>query len=140
MNIRTATLADEPAVIELWIDAGLIHGDLVDRYRADYRSKVAYQPELLLLAEEDERLQASVMAGYDGRRGWINCLAVRPERQGKGLGTQLVRLAEEKLTALGCLKINLQVRSSNTGVMRFYERLGYRVDEVVSMGKRTHVD
>jgi len=77
-----------------------------------------------------------VMAGYDGHRGWLNYLAVDPEYQRQGLARQLVQHAEALLLQAGCPKINLQVRSSNQGVIAFYQQLGYGVDEVVSLGKR----
>ena len=44
------------------------------------------------------------------------------------------------LRAVGCPKINLQVRTTNAGVIEFYRRLGYAVDEVASLGKRLETD
>lgn len=76
------------------------------------------------------------MGGYEGHRGWINYLAVAPEFQRRGYGRQLVMEVERRLLAVGCPKINLQVRSSNATVLECYRRLGYAVDDVVSMGKR----
>jgi ribosomal protein S18 acetylase RimI-like enzyme len=76
------------------------------------------------------------MAGYDGHRGWLYRVAVHPRHQRHGLGAALVRHAEAELIALGCPKINLQVLAGNAAVVAFYEKLGYRVEERVSMGKR----
>ncbi len=76
------------------------------------------------------------MAGYDGHRGWINYLAVAPDRRDAGAGRALMAEAERRLRALGCPKINLQVRGSNTDVLAFYEHLGFVVDDAVSLGKR----
>ena len=139
MAFRTAVEADEATILDLWMEAGLIHADLLESYRADLRAKMAFQPEFVFLAEVDGTLEGTVMAGYDGRRGWINCLAVVPASRNKGLGSELVALAERHLIDLGCRKINLQVRSSNTGVLAFYEKLGYTRDQVISLGKRTVV-
>ena len=80
------------------------------------------------------------MAGYEGHRGWINYLAVAPEHQGKGLGRAMMAEAERLLREAGCPKINLQVRSANAKVIEFYRRLGYTVDDVVSLGKRLEDD
>ncbi len=80
------------------------------------------------------------MAGYDGHRGWINYLAVAPDFQRQAVAGQLMAVAEETLAALGCPKINLQVRETNTGVMAFYQTLGYTQDVVISMGKRLSRD
>jgi ribosomal protein S18 acetylase RimI-like enzyme len=80
------------------------------------------------------------MAGYDGHRGWINYLAVHPDHQQTGIGRRMVEEVEIRLLAIGCPKINLQVRSTNTGVIEFYTRIGYKTDDVVSLGKRLEPD
>lgn len=84
----------------------------------------------------EERVVGSVMAGYEGHRGWINYLAVDPEVRRQGLGRRLMDAAESRLLELGCPKINLQVRSSNAEVLAFYDRIGFGRDDVVSFGKR----
>jgi ribosomal protein S18 acetylase RimI-like enzyme len=76
------------------------------------------------------------MAGYEGHRGWLNYLAVAPAHQRQGIGRRMVEAAIATLKAMNCPKINLQVRTSNPAVIEFYERLGFKIDEVVSMGKR----
>jgi ribosomal protein S18 acetylase RimI-like enzyme len=82
------------------------------------------------------RVVATVMAGYDGHRGWINYLAVDPDHRGEGHGRTMMEAAETRLLALGCPKVNLQVRTDNPDAVAFYELLGYSVDPVVSMGRR----
>lgn len=125
---------DEAAVIGLWHRCNLVvpHNDP----RHDIWLKLQVQPELFFVAHADAQLVGTVMAGYDGHRGWLNYVAVAPEYRKHGIGRALVEQATAKLKALGCPKINLQVRASNTGVIAFYERLGFRLDDVVSMGKR----
>jgi ribosomal protein S18 acetylase RimI-like enzyme len=93
-------------------------------------------PELFLVAELNCRLGGTVMGGYEGHRGWINYLAVHPDCQGHGVGRSVMEAIEAKLLALGCPKINLQVRKSNTAVIQFYGHLGYHIDDVISLGKR----
>jgi ribosomal protein S18 acetylase RimI-like enzyme len=93
------------------------------------------QPELLLVAEVGDLLVGAVIAGYDGVRGWIYHLAVDGPWRRRGIATALVRRAEEALTALGCPKVNLQVRASNAEVVPFYRQLGYEVQDLVSMGR-----
>ena len=82
------------------------------------------------------RVIASAMGGYEGHRGWVNYLAVDPEYQRRSIGRQMMAAVEERLMALGCPKINLQVRADNASALAFYERIGYGRDDVVSMGKR----
>ena len=134
MHIRPFQPHDETAVIALWQRSGLV----VPRNdpARDIALKRAWQPDLFLVGEEDGRVVASVMAGYEGHRGWINYLAVDPDARRRGLGRLMLSEAEEALRALGCPKINLQVRTSNDAVRAFYQRVGYAVDDVISFGKR----
>ena len=134
MRIRTYRAHDAQALVDLWEACGLTRP--WNDPRRDLERKLADSPELLLVAEHEDELVGSVMVGYDGHRGWINYLAVHPSRQGSGLGRRLMALAEERLGALGCAKVNLQIRDDNTAARGFYEAIGYRQDPVVSYGKR----
>jgi ribosomal protein S18 acetylase RimI-like enzyme len=99
-------------------------------------NKLRVQPELLLVATADAQLVGAVMAGFDGVRGWLYHLAVLAAWRRQGIATQLVRKAEASLAALGCPKVNLQVRSTNSEIVAFYQSLGYLAEERVSMGRR----
>jgi ribosomal protein S18 acetylase RimI-like enzyme len=99
-------------------------------------AKLATQPELFLVALDRDRAVGSIMAGYDGHRGWLYAMAVRVTHRRRGIGAALVRAAEGRLHDLGCRKINLQVRATNRVVVEFYAGLGYAVEERVSLGKR----
>ncbi|KPV48689.1 hypothetical protein SE17_36720 [Kouleothrix aurantiaca] len=138
LTIRPFAPADEAAVIALWARCDLIRP--WNDPQKDIRRKLAAQPNLFLVGVRGGAVVAVVMAGYDGHRGWLNYLAAAPEQRGQGLGRAMVHAAEERLRALGCAKINLQVRRSNAGVIAFYERLGYSTDDVLSMGKRLEHD
>ncbi len=106
----------------------------------DIARKLTVQPELFVVAERDARLVGVVMAGFDGHRGWVNYLAVEPDQRGRGIGRALMTHCEQALKQMGCPKLNLQVRESNTDVLAFYRALGYDVDSVVSLGKRLIAD
>jgi len=127
-------MADERAVITLWHQCDLIR--VQNDPHKDIKRKLTTQPELFLVGELDGEIIASVMAGYDGHRGWINYLAVSPEHRRAGHGRILMRHVETLLEARGCPKINLQVRATNQAVLAFYRQIGYAADEVVSLGKR----
>ncbi len=134
LDIRAFQPADEEAVIELWRACGLVAPQ--NDPRADIRRKLAVAPELFLVGIADGEAVATVMAGYEGHRGWINYLAVAPRCRRGGLGREMMARAEELLRARGCPKINLQVRSANVAVLAFYRRIGFAPDDVVSLGKR----
>ena len=125
---------DEDAVVALWTAAGLTR-PWNDPHR-DIARKKQVQRELFLVAEDDGAVVGTAMAGYDGHRGWVYYLAVAPERQGGGLGRTLMEEAETRLLALGCPKVNVQIRSGNEAVAAFYDRLGYTPDAATSLGKR----
>jgi ribosomal protein S18 acetylase RimI-like enzyme len=138
MIIRTFQPADEDTVIALWRNCGLVVAH--NNPHADIERKLRDSPEGFLVGVEGEKIVAAMMVGYDGHRGWINYLAVSPDRQQSGRGRAMMAHAEALLRAQGCPKINLQVRATNRDVIAFYERLGFSVDPVVSLGKRLIVD
>ena len=138
MEIRAFQLSDEAAVIGLWQACELVV-PWNDPER-DIARKMQVNPELFLVGCTGAGVIASVMGGYEGHRGWINYLAVHPDYRRRGHGVRLMKAIEEALDSRGCPKINLQVRASNRVVIAFYESLGYRVDEVVSLGKRLQED
>jgi ribosomal protein S18 acetylase RimI-like enzyme len=134
MQIRPYTPADETAVIDLWQRCELTRP--WNDPRKDIERKLTVQPELFVVGERQGQIVATAMAGFDGHRGWINYLAVSPEVQKQGLGRQLMSHVEQALMAMGCPKLNLQVRAGNAQALAFYQAIGYGQDEVVSMGKR----
>ncbi len=138
MNIRPFTPADETAVITLWRECGLTRPQ--NDPKKDIARKLKVHPELFLVAEQDGRIVGSVMAGYEGHRGWINYLGVAPAHQRTGLGRRLMAEAERLLRAAGCPKINLQVRPDNPAAVTFYKRLGFAVEGAISLGKRLETD
>jgi len=98
--------------------------------------KIAAGDGLFFVAMDCEVVIGTVMAGYDGHRGWIYSLAVHPDHRRKGLGSELLAFAERKLSSRGCVKINLQIMDGNEAVQRFYLANGYVTEKRISMGKR----
>jgi len=134
MLIRPCRAPDADGLVALWVACDLVRP--WNDPHADIERKLADSPELLLVGEVDGLVVGSVMAGYDGHRGWINYLAVHPSAQRRGLGRELMVAAEERLAALGCAKINLQVRDGNDAGQGFYEAIGYTRQPLVDYGKR----
>src|SRR6185437_678847 len=132
IQIRPFQPPDEPAVIDLWRRCNLLHP--TNDPHKDIARKRGIQPELFLVATENNTIIATVMAGYEGHRGWINYLAVAPENRLQGIGRELMTHAEGALRTLGCPKINLQVRITNEEVLAFYRAIGFTTDDVISMG------
>jgi hypothetical protein len=139
MNIRAVTPDDIDAIVDLWTRVFPEYSDPLKPQR-DPRSsierKLAFGDGLFWLGLQDDRPTGTVMAGYDGHRGWIYSLGVDPASRRSGLGEALVAHAEARLSALGCPKINLQVLDTNSGALAFWQSVGYAPDAVISLGKR----
>jgi ribosomal protein S18 acetylase RimI-like enzyme len=135
MEIRPYEEADEAEVAALWREV-FPNAPAWNHPETDIRRKLAVQRELFLVAIRDSELVGTAMGGYDGHRGWVYYVVVSPNHRRQGIGTALMEEVEERLARIGCPKINLQVRATNDEVVCFYEKLGYRVEERISMGKR----
>jgi uncharacterized protein len=133
MAIREAMVADAPRLMELWT-ATRIH---FRPWKVEWElaSVLSRDPGLVLVEEADREIAGSVFGTFDGRRGWVNRLAVSPAHQGRGIGARLLAELERRLIAKGCPRVNLLVDTDNDGAIRFYERLGYKRDPVFYLGK-----
>jgi ribosomal protein S18 acetylase RimI-like enzyme len=132
-SVRPIAGGEEQAVIALWRSAGLTrpwNDPMTDLAFA--RGKTTSD---VLVAVVDGAIVASAMVGHDGHRGVMYYVAVDPDRQGEGLGRQIVEAAEAWLLARGVWKINLLVRQGNEKVLGFYDELGYARGTSVSMEK-----
>lgn len=134
MHIQSFTLNHYEEVVTLWQRSGL------KLSRSDTQEgiqrKLERDGELFLIAfTDDGKIVGAVMGSYDGRRGWINHLAVDPLCQGQDLGTSLMLELELRLAALGCDKINLLIEPENSRVQAFYGKLGFMQDELIFMEK-----
>lgn len=137
LQIRPYEEADEQAVIELWNESSPAHAPHNDPATA-IRKKLQVQRELFFVAEVNGYMVGTAMGGYDGHRGWIYTVAVKPQCRRNGIGSALIRRLEAALSDRGCLKVNLQVFASNAEVVAFYEKLGYNVEDRISIGKRLY--
>ena len=126
-------MSDYSQVINLWKISGLEVG------RSDtnegIQQKLERDADLFLIAEEGDIIIGVIMGSYDGRRGWINHLAVMPNYRHTGIGSSLVGKVEGYLKAKGCLKINLFVKPYTSNVQEFYKLLGYNRADIIFMEK-----
>ena len=133
MLIRTFEMRDYEQVVALWRAAGIsLH---LSDDATGIEHKIERDPELFIVGELDGQIVGAVLGCYDGRRGWVNHLAVAPDYQRNGLGTMLMAALEVRFKAVGCVKINLLIEPDNSGVQRFYDGIGYTRDELVFMEK-----
>lgn len=133
-EIRPYRESDGEGVMSLW-DAVFPGGAAWNKSEDVIATKLSVQPELFFVAVQADRVVGTIIAGFDGVRGWVHRLAVCPDQRRQGLASKLMRRAEFDLKKMGCSKLNLQVRASNLEVLKFYQSLGYAVEERASLGK-----
>ncbi len=135
--IRPIRDGDEEAVAKLWRVCGLVrpwNDPLrdIESARANASSDI-----FVAVSEEGGGIAGSVMAGYEGHRGWVYYVAVAQEHRSQGLGERLMRHAEAWLASAGAPKVMLMIREENEAVRRFYEAIGYEVEERTVMSRWT---
>lgn len=134
MEVRAYREDDRDGVIALWREV-FPDAPPHNQPAADIERKLAVEPDLFFVAEEEGLIIGTAMCGYDGHRGWVYYVAVAPRHRRRGVGTALMSSVERSLAALGCPKINLQVRAPDLQAVSFYESLGYTVENRISMGR-----
>jgi ribosomal protein S18 acetylase RimI-like enzyme len=132
-RLRTASVGDIDALVGLWEAAGL--GFRRHLVRPELINLLQHHPDPVMVIEVDGSPVASIMGTFDGRRGWVNRLATHPDHRGRGLARRLLLELEARLRAKGCRKLNLLVEPDNAGIVAFYERYGYQVEELIFMEK-----
>lgn len=132
MIIRKYKDQDRDSLIALW--QRVFPDDPPHNAPARVLSAKLKVDDLIFVAEQDQHIVGACMAGYDGHRGWLYAVAVAPEQRRGGTGTRLVKAALEELKNLGCIKVNLQIRPTNTAVAAFYQSLGFATEDRLSMG------
>ena len=133
-SLRTFRMKDYRQVRAVWKESGLEirPGDS----RKGIRLKLQRDPELFLVAEVDDKIIASVMGAWDGRRGWIYHLGVLPAFQREGIAGKLVREVERRMKAKGVVKVNASVYKWNKKSLAFFRASGYSADDkTVHVGK-----
>ena len=117
----------------MWKEAELSSLRASGRDRAELLSQEMTQsPDLFFGAFEGKRLIGACFGSDDGRKGWLNHLAVHPDSQGQGLAKKLVAAVEKALKARGRQIIGVLVEDWNLGSLEMFRKLGYVVHEDIS--------
>jgi len=132
MNIRKFQEKDKSSLISLW--QRVFPDDPSHNEPSKVISAKLAVDDLIFVAEQNDQIVGACMAGYDGHRGWLYAVAVSPDFRRSGIGSLLVNAAIQQLKILGCIKVNLQIRSTNTSVAAFYKSLGFAMEDRLSMG------
>jgi ribosomal protein S18 acetylase RimI-like enzyme len=133
-KIRSYRESDKDAVIQLWKECELVVP--WNNPQHDIERKQTVQSEFFLIGLIHKEIVATAMVGYDGHRGGVYYLTVKPKFQQQNFGKQMMKEAENRLLELGCPKLNIMVRTANSDVINFYKAIGYKIDSVTTMSKR----
>lgn len=136
MKLRAYQNEDWQALIDLW--QRVFPDDPPHNDPSQVISAKRAVDDLIFVALEEDSIVGAAMAGYDGHRGWLYAVAVDHPHRRHGIARRLVAHALDALRQLGCIKVNLQIRSDNAQVVAFYESLGFCVEDRISMGLHLH--
>ena len=139
MKYRTMTVADHAAALKLWQMSAGVNVRSADSYEATERYLLR-NPGLSFIAQQDDELVGTIMAGHDGRRGYIQHLAVVAKARGKGVANQLVERCIEALGQAGVAKSHVHVHMGNDNARRFWSKRGWVVRSDVVMFSWIHGD
>ena len=134
MDIAPLDPSEAAQATALWQETGLVRS--WNDPQADVAAALACPTCNILAARDAGRVVGTVMAGYDGHRGWLYYVAVAPDHRGHGLGRALVAEAERWLAGQGARVIRLMVRAENEAVTGYYRALGYEDGNMIVMGKK----
>ena len=136
MNIRTMFVSDYEAVYDLWMSCAGIGLNDLDDSKEGITQFLQRNPETCFVAEVNNKIVGSILAGNDGRRGYIYHTAVHPEYRRQHIGSQLITTAMNTLKRLGIHKVALVVFAKNKSGNNFWENEGFSVrDDLVYRNK-----
>ncbi|MGQ9800904.1 MAG: GNAT family N-acetyltransferase [Candidatus Saccharicenans sp.] len=125
VTIRPFRMEDYNRVIELWQACGLPLKPKGRDSREEINRQLQLPQIIFLVAEVEGRVIGTILASHDGRKGWINRLAVDPSYRGRGLARELVRRAEQELEREGLRMFAALIEEDNLPSIRLFEKLGY---------------
>lgn len=136
MNYRVFTPNDYEAAYQLWVNTPGMGLNTTDDSREGVLRYLHRNPTTCFVAEDADEIVGTILAGHDGRRGFIYHLAVLPKARRAGIGTDLTDKALEALRKEGIHKVALVVFSGNVSGNAFWERLGFtRRDDLTYRNK-----
>jgi ribosomal protein S18 acetylase RimI-like enzyme len=141
LKIRELSINDYNSLISLWEMAELPYKPNGRDSRENIRKQIEQNRSIYLVAEMGGKIVGSVLATHDGRKGWINRIAVIPEHRMKGIAAKLVEEAENRIYKLGIKIVACLVEDWNTSSMEVFEKLGYtKHDDIIYFTKRENSD
>lgn len=141
MHIRELTPQDHDTLVDIWTKAGLSYRPLGRDGKEYFQSEIDRDTAVFLGAEIDGVHVGVVLGTHDGRKGWINRLAVLPDHRRRGIGKALVMETEQRLNELGIKIVTCMIEGGNDSSEDFFESIGYiRHPDITYFSKRQSSD
>jgi ribosomal protein S18 acetylase RimI-like enzyme len=131
LSIRELRIEDYDALVMLWKELGLPYRPDGRDSRTRIGKEIGSPMAIFLVAEVDGKIIGSLLGTTDGRKGWINRLAVHPDLQRRGVGRALVQEIERRFEDRGLLVFACLIEGGNNDSQIFFDELGYDVDPEV---------
>lgn len=142
IEIRTLSLDDYDAICEVWAASGVHFQTTGRESRESFARQMAASDLQIVLGavdtEDGDRLVGVAIATHDGRKGWISRLGVLPDRQRQGIGTRLIRAAEDLLREKGLTIVAALIEHWNAASLGLFKSQGFLVQETYYLSKRDH--
>lgn len=140
MQIRKMTLKDYEAVYGLWLSCKGMGLNSVDDNKEGIEKFLRRNPDTCFVAEYEDKIVGAIIAGSDGRRGYIYHTAVSPEQRRQGIASKLVEAVMSALEKIGIAKAALVVFDRNADGNAFWEKSGFTVREDLVYRNRSIAD
>jgi len=137
-TIRRMTIGDYDEVLDLWKKAGLNNIRKLGRdSRESIQRQLSLENCIFLVAEMNKKMIGVVIGSHDGRKGWINRLAVDPEFRNRGVAQSLILKVEEELKKMGIRVFSALIFESNIPSLNLFSKMGYRTHRsILYLSKR----
>lgn len=137
MEIKPLSIDDYNTIIKFWERAGLDHRPKGRDSEAALSQQIKMNPDLFLGAFENEKMIGTIIGSFDGRKGWINRLAVDPMYRGQGIAKRLIKAIELALRKRGARIICTLIEDWNENSLHLFEKCKYiRDDSIIYFSKR----
>ena len=141
ISIKEFEISDFDTLIRLWTIAGLPFKPKGRDSKESITEELKRGCASILIAEQNNIIIGTVFATHDGRKGWINRLAVIPEFRKKGIGRLLIEKAEKILNDKGIGIIACLIEDYNTASLKTFKKLGYtEFENIHYLTKKSHPD
>lgn len=138
MKLRKLTIADYPELVKLWKRSGLPYKPRGRDSRAHLAGEMSANPDFFIGAFDRGLLAGAIIASHDGRKGWLNRVAVDPDYRRQGLARMLTLAGERALRRRGILIFGLLIHAYNKASLALARSLGYRPHrDILYLSKRS---